>query len=299
MDLLTGMNRALDYIEAHMTEPLKTEDIARQAYLSPYYFHRLFGVICGCTLGEYIRRRRLTLAAVELSVHKMKVIDAAYQYGYESPDSFCKAFTKFHGVTPSAAREPGAKLKMFTPLTVKITKKGGSTMNYRIEQRESSVLIGYKRRFSGVPGERAEQEEAFFVQTREEQALLHNLANDLDTQMAVITHVDEEGYDFYIAAEPAAPSYSPLGKGELLNAQVDEPFERLVIPAKTYAVFETPKNRYPTLFHLSLRHQIFTEWFPLSGYTLADAPEMIVYHWYGAPNKENRYIELYIPVEKS
>ena len=115
MDLLTGMNRALDYIEAHMTEPLKTEDIARQAYLSPYYFHRLFGVICGCTLGEYIRRRRLTLAAVELSVHKMKVIDAAYQYGYESPDSFCKAFTKFHGVTPSAAREPGAKLKCLPP----------------------------------------------------------------------------------------------------------------------------------------------------------------------------------------
>ena len=105
MDWITGMQRALDYIEDNITEKLDYEEIAKRCYSSSYHFQRLFGLLSGYTLGEYIRRRRLSLAGMELATQKIRVIDAAVKYGYDSPDSFAKAFVRFHGITPSAARE--------------------------------------------------------------------------------------------------------------------------------------------------------------------------------------------------
>ena len=118
MESIVGIKNALDYIEAHITEKMDYEQIAREAMLSNYYFQRVFGILCGYTLGEYIRCRRLTLAGEELSSQKVRVIDAALKYGYDSPDSFAKAFYKFHGITPSAARELGAILHALPPLSI-------------------------------------------------------------------------------------------------------------------------------------------------------------------------------------
>lgn len=110
MDWVTGIQKAIDYIENHITEELDYEEIAENAFSSPYHFQRVFSILCGYTLGEYIRNRRLALAGTELAADKIKVIDAAVKYGYDSPDSFTRAFTRFHGITPSAAREPGVRL---------------------------------------------------------------------------------------------------------------------------------------------------------------------------------------------
>ncbi|MCI9437410.1 MAG: AraC family transcriptional regulator [Lachnospiraceae bacterium] len=110
MDWVTGIQKAIDYIENHITEKLDYEEIAENAFSSPYHFQRVFSILCGYTLGEYIRNRRLALAGTELAADKIKVIDAAVKYGYDSPDSFTRAFTRFHGITPSAAREPGVRL---------------------------------------------------------------------------------------------------------------------------------------------------------------------------------------------
>ncbi len=101
MDWITGIQNAVNYVEAHLTEPLDYGEIAKQAACSPFYFQRIFGILCGMSLGEYIRNRRLTLAGSELSASDIKVIDAAYKYGYDSPESFARAFAKFHGLTPS------------------------------------------------------------------------------------------------------------------------------------------------------------------------------------------------------
>ena len=110
MDWVTGIQKAIDYIENHITEKLDYEEIAENAFSSPYHFQRVFSILCGYTLGEYIRNRRLALAGTELAADKIKVIDAAVKYGYDSPDSFTRAFTRFHGITPSVAREPGVRL---------------------------------------------------------------------------------------------------------------------------------------------------------------------------------------------
>ena len=121
MDWVMGMQRAIDYVEAHITEDLDYNEIARQSCSTAYHFQRMFGLLCGYTLGEYIRNRRLTLAGGELASGDVKVIDTALKYGYDNPDSFARAFTRFHGITPSQARREGAKLNSFSRLSLKLS----------------------------------------------------------------------------------------------------------------------------------------------------------------------------------
>ena len=123
-----GLARAMAYLEAHLTEDLDPQILAAQAYVSPFYFQKIFHALCGMTLGEYIRGRRLTLAAQELSVGDARVMDLALKYGYDSPDSFARAFTRFHGISPSAAREKGVSLRALAPLQIKVTLEGGTML---------------------------------------------------------------------------------------------------------------------------------------------------------------------------
>ena len=142
MEWIESISRAIEYIEAHLTEPMTVEKIADQALISPFYFQKGFSMICGLTVGEYIRRRRLSLAGSELASSECKIIDIALKYGYDSPDSFAKAFTRYHGITPSAARKGNAMLKTFAPLKIKISFAGGYTMDYKIIQKDSFTVIG-------------------------------------------------------------------------------------------------------------------------------------------------------------
>ncbi len=158
MDWIIGLQKAIDYIEDNLTNSIDYEKVAAQSFSSSYHFQRVFSILCGFTIGEYIRNRRLSLAGSELASSDIKVIDVALKYGYESPDSFAKAFQKFHGILPSQAKNNGSNLKSFSRLVLKYSLEGGTVMNYRIEEKPEMVLTGYKRHFLGVPGERAEQE---------------------------------------------------------------------------------------------------------------------------------------------
>ena len=126
---IEGMQASPDSMEAHLTEAMDTRDIASTAGLSAFCYQRIFGALCGMTLGESIRKRRMTLAAQELLRTDIRVIDLSVKYGYESPDSFSRAFQRFHGVTPSRAREPGAPLRSLAPLHIRMTLEGGSMLD--------------------------------------------------------------------------------------------------------------------------------------------------------------------------
>lgn len=136
MDWVTGIQRALDYAEAHLTEEIDYEEAAKRAYSSPFHFQRMFTMLCGFSLGDYIRMRRLTLAGEELLRTKKKVIDIALKYGYDTPESFSRAFTRFHGFAPTEARK-GKNIKSFSRLSVKLILSGGNTMDYRIEKKDA------------------------------------------------------------------------------------------------------------------------------------------------------------------
>lgn len=154
MNLLEDMNAALFYIEEHLDDEIDIKVAAGFALCSEYHFTRMFSFLAGIPLSEYIRRRRLTLAAFKLQGSQHRIIDVALEYGYTSPDAFTKAFQQLHGVTPSEARTAGTPLKAFPRMTFQLTIRGGSEMNYRIEEKEAFRIVGLKKRvaiqFSGV-----------------------------------------------------------------------------------------------------------------------------------------------------
>ena len=298
MDWITGMQKAIDYIEANLTEEIDYEKVTAESFSSSYQFQRVFSILCGYTLGEYIRLRRLSLAGAELANGKEKVIDIALKYGYDNPDSFAKAFQKFHGITPSQARADGSMLKSFSRLSIKISLEGGNTMNYRIEEKDEMILTGYKRRFSGVPGEREEQEKDMYVNTRVFQYILQGLSGNIEMNYDIITNIDDDGYDFYIAKQLTEYLRNNLNKTSVLGEEYAKYFENIVIPQCTYAIFETERCSYPTTIFLDLRKKIASEWLPNSGYQLANAPELVVTHWFRGNKSNQRYRELWIPIEK-
>ncbi len=300
MTWINGIQEAIDYIEENLTEHIDYEIVASKCFCSSYHFQRVFSTLCGFTMGEYIRNRRLSLAGTELATSDIRVIDVALKYGYESPDSFAKAFQKFHGITPSSARDNAGNLKFFSRLVLKISLEGGSFMNYRVEDKPEMIFTGYKRRFSGTPANRKEQECDFYVQTRANQYILKGLAHDCDTGYNIMTAFDDDGYDFYIASLLDEWSTNNLDKE--LGEKDATRFEKITVPAGQYLVCETEKTKYPTKLFEDLRKKAVSEWLPSSGYELADAPEISVYHWYfqrgNAELNESRYIELWLPIIK-
>ena len=134
MDWIQGIQRAIDYAEENMTQEIDFEEAAKRAYSSPFHFQRVFGILCGYSFGDYIRMRRLSLAGEELSKGNARIIDIALKYGYDSPESFSRAFTRFHGITPSEAKHSGS-VRVFTPLCIKLILTGGRKMDYRIEKK--------------------------------------------------------------------------------------------------------------------------------------------------------------------
>lgn len=140
MNWIEGISEAIKYIEANLTNDLKIEDIAAKAYASPYYFQKSFSLLCGFTIGEYIRNRRLASAGNDLLSCEEKVIDIALKYGYDSVDSFTKAFTRFHGATPAAVRKSGHPIKSYAPLKLELFMKGGYIMDYRLGKVESCTI---------------------------------------------------------------------------------------------------------------------------------------------------------------
>ncbi len=302
MDWIIGIQRAIDYIEDNLTETIDYEEVSKKCYSSSYHFQRVFSILCGFTLGEYIRNRRLTLAGRELATTNAKVIDVAMKYGYESPDSFAKAFQKFHGVLPSQARSNGSNLKSFSRLVLKFSLEGGTTMNYRIETKPALTLLGYKKRFSGTPYDEARQHQEgdFFKTTRAHQWMLKGISNDKMSDYCVLSNFDDDGYDFYISVTTDAYERENLYNSEVtgINFMQKFGFEEIVIPERTYLVFETEKTKMPIPEYFDIRKQIAAEWLSNDEYQIAKAPELAVYHWGITGGYNGRTIEIWIPIEK-
>ena len=302
MDWIIGIQQAIDYIEDNLTETIDYEEVAKKCYSSSYHFQRVFSILCGFTLGEYIRNRRLTLAGRELATTNAKVIDVAMKYGYESPDSFAKAFQKFHDILPSQARNNGSNLKSFSRLVLKFSLEGGTTMNYRIETKTALTLIGYKRRFTGTPYDslRQQQEGDFFKTTRAHQWMLKGMSNDKMSDYCVLSDFDDDGYDFCISVTTDAYERENLYNSEITGIDFMDKFnfEEIVVPERTYLVFETEKTKMPIPEYFELRKQIAAEWLSNDEYQIVNAPELAVYHWGIVGGYTERTIEIWIPIEK-
>lgn len=145
MNWITSIETAVEYIENNLLHSLDYENIAACAYCSKHHFQRMFSVFAGCTLGEYIRSRRMTLAGAELKGSDIKILDLAIKYGYENPESFTRAFAKFHGITPSDAKKERAEILAYTRFVNYEYAIGGNLIRYTIVvKNEHSALSAEK-----------------------------------------------------------------------------------------------------------------------------------------------------------
>lgn len=272
MNWMEGMQNALDYIEEHLTEELDIQAIARCAYVSEFHFQRIFGAVCGLPLSEYIRKRRLTLAGEELSLGKVKVIDAALRYGYDSPDSFTRAFTRFHGISPSAAKEKGARLNAFAPLKIRITLEGGNMLEYKIVEKPAFTVMGVPRMFDGLT---SYQEIPKFWQ--EHMAQPSPVCGDFGVCL------DSDGRHFeYLIADVYVPW-----------AEVPSGCVTRTIPAGTWAVFPC-RGALPDALQ-SVNSRIWKEWLPnCRDYKLAGNYNIECYVAETESNSE--YSEIWVPL---
>ena len=241
-------------MEKNLTDELDIEEIAGKAALSPFYYQRIFGAVCGITVGEYIRARRMTLAAQELHRKDVRVIDIAVKYGYDSPDSFAKAFQKFHGITPSEAKESGAPLRSFAPLHIKITMEGGTMLDYRIVEKAPFTIVGVKRPFNS---DTSYQEIPKFW----DEWLAQGEKRPIMGTFGVCLDMRGKEFDYWIA-----DLYFPW-------EEIPEGCETRVIPGSSWAQFPcTIKTLQDT------NTKIWSEWLPaLQGYSLAGEYDIEVY----------------------
>ena len=283
MTWMESIEYAVAYIEKHITDNIKPEEIAKAVNISYFYFQKGFTMLCGYTIGEYIRNRRLALAGTDLATGSEKVIDIALKYGYSSPDSFTKAFTRFHGVTPIQVRNQGAMLKSFAPLRIKISLEGGYLMDYKIEKKEAFYVLANARTFDY---ENVQEEVPKFWQEHFSTGKGQFICGSMGINVA---EINGDTFEYLIADECDT------------NIDVPEGFEVRMIPKLTWAIFPC-KGSMPESMQKT-NTTIFSEWLPGNKEFEFAAGYCIEY--YDDPTKyekgimdEEYYSELWIPVKR-
>ena len=284
MGWIETIGEAIRYIEENLASELTIAAIAKRVSISPYYFQKGFAMLCGFPVGEYIKRRRLTLAGGELVSTDAKIIDIALRYGYESPDSFTKAFTRFHGVPPTAVRKEGAMMKSFAPLKIKFMLEGGTIMDYKIVEKACFTVMGAARAFK-YEGAAAEVPQfwAEHFQTGRNQTVCGVYGISIDESMGSDTFE-------YLIADDYVP-YKDIPDG----------FVTKTIPKHTWAVFAC-KGGMPNSLQ-EAQKRIFSEWLPnCKEYEIAAGYNIEMYsdpsQYPNGPQDENYYSEIWIPVQK-
>ncbi len=279
MEWIERLNDAMNYIEDHITGKLDYTEVAKAACCSVYHFQRMFAYMAGIPLSEYIRRRRMSLAAVELQNSEAKIIEIALNYGYASPTAFNRAFQGIHGIAPSAARKGGCSIKSYPPVSFKITVKGAEEMNYRIEEKEAFRIVGVSQPLH----QEIEKNFSIVPQMWEKAAgdgTVPKLAGMMNQQpmglLGVSACSDTEEWRYFIAVSSSVP--------------VDESLEEYEVPASVWAVFEGSGTNISIQ---ELEQRIVTEWLPTSGYEYGNAPDIEVYL---NPDPNNAQYEVWIPV---
>ncbi|BAE81865.1 AraC family transcriptional regulator [Desulfitobacterium hafniense] len=284
MGWIEGISDAINYIEDNITEELTIENISKQAFVSSFYFQKGFAMLCGFTVGEYIRQRRLTLAGSELVSTDRKIIDIALKYGYDSPDSFTKAFLRFHGVTPTAVRKDGAMLKSFAPLKIKFSLEGGFIMDYRIIEKEAFTVMGAAKVFKyDTAGTEIPKFWTEHYQTGKDKIVCGMYGVCVDESMG------SDEFEYLIADNYTTSSEIPDG------------FVTKVIPKHSWAVFAC-KGAMPTSLQ-NTNQKIFSEWLPnCKDYEIAAGYNIEMYtnvaDYPKGNQDENYYSEIWIPVQK-
>jgi len=284
---IESIQKAINYIEEHLHETITMEQIAQEVNASVFHFQRTFSILTDMSIADYIRRRRLTLAAQELINTDSKVIDIAYKYGYDSPEAFTKAFRKQHNVTPSEVRKQQGPLQSYNRLIIQVTLKGAEPMKYNIVEKEKFQVVGVKRTYNCQTGENLQGIPQFWNelngQGMDEQLFTLNngqIKGVLGVCVPDENYKDNHLIDYWIATDHVG--------------EVPENMLAMEVPASKWVVFEV-RGPMPDAMQNAWK-KIFSEWFPSNPYEPAGTAELEVYTEED-PSSENLYSEIWIPIK--
>ena len=310
MDWITRLNEAIAFMEEHMAEDINYAQVAKIAQCSSFHFQRMFSYIADVPLSEYIRRRKMSLAAVDLQSGD-KIIDVALKYGYASPTAFHRAFKGVHGITPSHAKKAGVTLKSFPPISFQLIAKGVEEMEFRIEKHDAIRVVGVSTPLDQDVEKAYEEGTALWLKVLFEGAPQNAdghylecgpLCDELNTAVNV-KHPDgsitkyngffgieteyNNGGEYMIAVASPMPESSTL--------------KEYIIPAHTWAIFPG-KNFFADEYAdaasaTALDQRIYSQWLPTSGYELAD--HLNIHFLLPTEDLENAPFEIWLPVKKS
>ncbi len=287
MNWITGIQNAVDYLEEHITDELDFAVFAKQAACSPLSFQRIFGSLCGIPLGEYSRGRRLTLAGSELSLTGAKVIDVALKYGYDSPESFTRAFSRFHGITPSEVKRDGGCLKSLSRVSVQIILKGGSVMDYKIVKKKAFQVLEKVEKQSIDDTQNQNTIPDFWTRSHKDGTVVMLVKQTPDRSFIYgICYSNEptnsKTFDYSIAAV--------YGGGEIPAG-----FRLAEIPEQMWVVFGVT-GAMPDAIQKTW-HRIYAEFFPTSNYRPTYEMNIEAYSA-GMMTAADYQSEIWVPVEK-
>jgi len=295
MEWISQLQHAINFIESHLLENINYEDAAQSVHMSGYNFHRTFSLIAGMTANEYIRNRRLSLAAQELQATDISVLDAALKYGYDSPESFSKAFSRFHGVTPKQAKREGAPLRLFNPLAIKITLEGGTIMEYKTLKTKGQKFLALVRSF---PNEIINDENDRSISAFWDECIA---AHALDA----LRKLRPEGKrDLYGLCSPKLDTQNQFeyGIGILLDEETEE--SSMSSLPSICRVWETEPAEYVVFSCLGedgrcisdAWGRFYKEFLPQSGYVQTELTDFELYY---EKADRNQFCELWIPVKRA
>lgn len=284
MEWMQNLKMAIDYIEDNLEGEISYEKAAQISGCSVHYFQRIFTGVTGISLSEYIRRRRMTQAGLELQADQCKVIDVALKYGYTSPTAFNRAFQMIHGITPAAAKKSGSRLNAYPPIKFKVSVSGEEALRYRIEEKKAMRLIGITTPLVEDMTLNQINVPHFWQTVIDSDAYdkIHNLSMGEPSGIigcSVYQHHD----DFYYAIAAASSQAVPEGMQEI------------IIPKATWVIFEccVPyKDSVQKIFQ-----RFVSEWLPFSGYRYAMLPDLEIYPFY-EDYEQSTVSEVWIAIEK-
>ncbi len=287
--MLERLNDAMEHIEAHLGERIEAADLARIAMTSEYHFRRMFSALAGLPLGEYVRRRRMTVAGAEvLAAPDRTLLEVAVRYGYDTGEGFARAFRAVHGVGPGEARRTGAVLRSQQRLTFRLVVEGSSAMRYRLVEKNAFRVVGKKTRVPLIH-EGPNPAIAQFIRGIGREAL-ERIATLSDQEPAGIVGVSDQ-------LDPSRAEGTELDyyHGVVSGAEPPGDLDALDVPAGTWAVFEN-EGEFPQALQYLWR-DVFTQWFPSNPYASRPGPEILRVRL--SEDGKRADAELWIPVERS
>ena len=295
MEWIESLQKAITYMEEHLFEDINYEDVARQVHISSYEFHRAFSFVTGMTANAYIRNRRLSLAGNELVKSDARITDLAMKYGYDTPESFTKAFTRFHGIAPKTAREQAGKLVLFNPLTITLDVKGGKSMDYRIVQTKEKKFLALVREFSnGIINDEANHDVAdFWGECNSNQMLspIWMLREDGKRDLYGLCSPTTEGKDTF-----------EYGIGIIIDEDTAD-FDQAELEKKGFVIWDVNPGTYVVFDCVGENGDCITqtwsmfykEFLPQMGY---EASQETDYELYYDGTRPDIFCELWIPISK-